>query len=113
MLFRSDGTKVVLNMAFICAIISLVNEKANEKDNSEDEKPQKYPLILDAPFSVVDKHHIKGICKSLSDNCEQIIISMMKKDYENSENFINEFVGKKYEIKKNSEFSSEICEVEV
>ena len=107
---RSTGSKTVQNFAFVTGLITLIKEKLNSKqsdelEDSEDEL-ETYPLVMDAPFSSTDNEHIENICKVLPKYVDQMILFVMAKDYAHVSNALSEFVGKKYEIVKDSEIDA-------
>ena len=73
---------------------------STDKNKEVDVGPQYYPLVMDAPFSNVDEIHIKNISKLLPKSAEQIIMAVMKKDWEPAAYVMSEFVGASYVIEK-------------
>lgn len=71
-----------------------------ETSKEANTSPQFYPLVMDAPFSNVDEIHIKNISKILSGSAEQVIIAVMKKDWEPAAGIMSPLVGKAYQIEK-------------
>jgi len=55
---------------------------------------------MDAPFSNVDETHIQNISEILPNSAEQVIIAVMKKDWDQAEKTMNKYVGKSYLISK-------------
>lgn len=105
---ESDGLKAVKSFAFISALVSLAKE--NIIDDSDMKLGQEYPLVMDAPFSNVDEIHISNICKILPDAANQVIMVLMEKDWEHAEKQLENYVGKKYTISKDTETKSYIKE---
>lgn len=111
---KSKGLETVKNFAFVTGLMKLVKEKINAKDGLEDEQTeQSYPLVLDAPFSNTDEIHINNICSVMPSYCNQIIIVVMRKDFESAKKAMVDKIGKQYNIlkKDNSETESIIEEV--
>lgn len=98
---ESEGLKAVKSFAFISGLVDLAKETlSNSKSKEADALPQYYPLVMDAPFSNVDEIHIKNISKLLPESAEQIIMAVMKKDWEPAAEVMAEFVGASYIIEK-------------
>lgn len=108
----SPGLDTVKNFAFIAGIVDLARKKANEKvgDSIDDisYNTEPYPVVMDAPFSNADEIHIANISKVLPQVAEQVILVVMKKDWEHAESTISGKVGIIYEIEKHSETNSTI-----
>ena len=85
----------------------------NDGDITDDnETAEIYPLVMDAPFSNTDDEHIKNICKTLPNFCDQIIMFIMEKDYNYAKESIEPKVGKIYQIDKVSETESTIRRID-
>lgn len=98
---ESDGLKAVKSFAFVSGLVDLAKEAlSSEKSKEADIGPQYYPLVMDAPFSNVDETHIRNISKILPASAEQVIIAVMKKDWEPAAEIMNPVVGKSYRIEK-------------
>ena len=67
-------------------------------------------MVLDAPFSQADEKHIPAISKLLASNAEQIILVVMKKDWNYAKDILNDKVGKSYLLTKESETHTNIIE---
>ena len=69
-----------------------------------------YPVVMDAPFSNVDEIHIEKISSVIPTVAEQVVLIIMKKDWEYAKNSIGDRLGMLYEISKvnNSETNSTI-----
>lgn len=108
----SPGLDTVKNFAFIAGIVDLARKKANEQvgesmdDISYSTEP--YPVVMDAPFSNADEIHIANISKVLPQVAEQVILIVMKKDWEHAEPTMSGKIGVIYEIEKHSETNSTI-----
>ena len=98
---ESDGLKAVKSFAFVSGLVDLAKESLNTgKDSAADVGPQYYPLVMDAPFSNVDEIHIENISKLLPKSASQVIMAVMKKDWEPASKVMAPFVGMSYVIEK-------------
>lgn len=95
---ESDGLKAVKSFAFIASLISMAKDRI--LDDKEMQLGQVYPLVMDAPFSNVDEIHIDNICKILPKTANQVIMAVMKKDWEYAAINLGQYVGKSYSIIK-------------
>lgn len=105
-----DGVNTILNYAFVIGLILLIKNKQDD-DILNPESDKIYPLILDAPFSTLDNQHISNICRVLAEKCNQTIIAVMPKDFNNAKNDIKELIGKSYELVKITDDVTEVKEV--
>lgn len=96
---ESEGLKAVKSFAFVSALVDIAKE-ALTTNNKANIGPQFYPLVMDAPFSNVDETHIQNISEILPNSAEQVIIAVMKKDWDQAEKTMNKYVGKSYLISK-------------
>ena len=62
-----------------------------------------YPLVMDAPFSNADETHTTNISKVLPEVAEQVIMFVMQKDWNYAERVMNDRVGCRYRLEKESE----------
>lgn len=108
----SPGLETVKNFSFIAGLVQCAKEKIVESDDYISSIQNKYPLVLDAPFSQADEKHIPAISKLLSNNAEQIILVVMEKDWNYAKDILSDKVGKKYRLKKISETHTEVIEEE-
>ena len=109
----SPGLETVKNFAFIAGLVQCAKEKIIGADGSEAEaNANSYPLVLDAPFSQADEKHVPAISKLISNNAEQIILVVMKKDWNYAKEVLDVKVGKKYTLVKMSETHSFVREEE-
>ena len=98
---ESDGLKAVKSFAFVSGLVDLAKEiLTSGEDKGIDMPPQYYPLIMDAPFSNLDDTHIKNISRILTSSAEQVIIAVMKKDWEPAAQIMKPIVGMSYTIEK-------------
>lgn len=109
---NSMGAETVKNFAFVTGLLGLMKEKLTEElfDGYDVDVPETYPLVMDAPFSNTDEVHIKNICSTIANYCEQIFIVVMNKDFKIAEEIISSKIGKIYKINKISETYAEIKE---
>lgn len=103
---ESKGLEAVKNFSFIAGLVELARDRArlvvkspfsNEPDIHTTEP---YPIVMDAPFSNVDEIHINNISGILPNIAEQVILIVMKKDWDYAEKTIGDKVGASYNICK-------------
>lgn len=108
---KSQGLGTVVNYSFVAGLMKMAKLKWNNDEFEDtDESNDVYPLVMDAPFSNTDENHIRNICKTLPDSCDQIIMFVMNKDFNYAEETIKSKIGKKYRLEKVSETESNILE---
>jgi DNA sulfur modification protein DndD len=95
---ESDGLKAVKSFAFIASLVSMAKDKI--LDDEAMKLGQVYPLVMDAPFSNVDEIHIDNICKILPHTANQVIMAVMKKDWDYAVDNLHQYVGRSYLIEK-------------
>lgn len=95
---ESDGLKAVKSFAFIASLVSMAKDKI--LDDQDMKLGQEYPLVMDAPFSNVDEIHIDNICQILPHTANQVIMAVMKKDWDYAVDNLGVYVGRSYEIEK-------------
>ena len=93
--------KAVKSFAFIATLVSMAKDKI--LDDASMKLGQVYPLVMDAPFSNVDEIHIDNICKILPHTANQVIMAVMKKDWDYASTNLNRYVGMSYEISKDKD----------
>ena len=98
---ESDGLKAVKSFAFIASLVSMAKDKI--LDDAEMQLGQEYPIVMDAPFSNVDEIHINNICKILPNTANQVIMAVMKKDWDYAADNLAGFVGMSYLISKDTD----------
>lgn len=109
----SPGLETVKNFAFIAGLVQCAKEKIIGADGTETEaNSNSYPLVLDAPFSQADEKHVPAISKLIADNAEQIILVVMRKDWNYAKDILNNKVGKSYILVKETETHTFIKEGE-
>ena len=109
----STGLSTVMNYSFVAGLLKLAKKSLVDSDDPMadiDETGESYPLVMDAPFSNTDEEHIKNICTVLPNYCDQIIMFVMKKDFQHASESISDKIGKKYVIKQINETESVIEE---
>ena len=102
---ESEGANRVKNFAFIAGLVTLAKSQIL-KDLGISSEP--YPLVMDAPFSNTDEKHTAGISKVLPKIAEQIIMFVMRKDWNYAEPMIVQHIGRKYLLNKISETFTKI-----
>lgn len=102
---ESEGLNRVKNFAFIAGLVSLAKERIIMKGekNDFDLTSEPYPLVMDAPFSNADETHTANISKVLPDVAEQVIMFVMKKDWNYAQPVMESKVGKQYQLNKITE----------
>ena len=108
---ESKGLEAVKNFSFISGLVDLARRKARQTENDDVSiSTEPYPIVMDAPFSNVDEIHIGNISTILPETAEQVILIVMKKDWEYAREKMIDKVGASYIIEKvnNSETFSKI-----
>lgn len=109
---ESGGLETVKNFAFIAGLVDLARDRIAEKSQDEyDLGTEAYPLVMDAPFSTADEKHVSNISRILPEIAEQVIMVVMEKDWTFAQIEMEERVGKKYIINKETETKSNISEI--
>lgn len=115
----SPGLETVKNFAFIAALVQVAKERIIEyrkKKNGEYDDAlftEPYPLVLDAPFSQADEKHVPAISGLISNIAEQIILVVMKKDWQFAKTSLGDKVGKFYVLEKITETHTQVRELTV
>ena len=103
---ESKGLEAVKNFSFITGLVDLARQKVREKgaeneiDSEIAKSTEPYPLVMDAPFSNADEIHIGRIASIVADVAEQVILIVMKKDWEFAKGSMQSKVGKAYLLEK-------------
>lgn len=97
----SEGEKIARNFAFIVTIMEYSRKKKAEKEGKNEVASDTLPIVLDGPFSKLGDENIRLIAKVLPEVSEQVIIFMLRKDWEYTG--LDEFVGASYSIDKDAE----------
>lgn len=108
---ESKGLEAVKNFSFISGLVDLARTKARQNESDDVSiSTEPYPIVMDAPFSNVDEIHIGNISTILPNTAEQVILIVMKKDWEYARGKMLDKVGASYIIEKvnNSETFSKI-----
>lgn len=102
---ESEGSNRVKNFAFIAGLVALAKQKITTGSGTAgfELSSEPYPLVMDAPFSNADETHTANISKVLPEIAEQVIMFVMKKDWNYAEPVMAERVGKEYHLNKLSE----------
>lgn len=113
---ESKGLEAVKNFSFIAGLVDLARQKIQDASSGTEDELDKelrdntepYPLVMDAPFSNADEIHISNISRIIPDIAEQVILIVMKKDWDIAKESLEEKVGRRYLIEKinNSETNS-------
>lgn len=98
---ESDGLKAVKSFAFIASLVSMAKDKI--LDDADMQLGQEYPIVMDAPFSNVDEIHINNICQILPGTANQVIMAVMKKDWDYAADNLDKYVGMSYLISKDTD----------
>lgn len=99
----SEGEKVARNFAFIVTIMEYSMKQKEQELQQKQSMIDTLPIVLDGPFSKLGQENIGLIARVLPDISEQVIIFMLKKDWEYTG--LDEYVGKRYVIQKRPEES--------
>lgn len=111
---KSTGLGTVVNYSFVAGLMNLAKQSiiSDEEIGDPELTNETYPLVMDAPFSNTDDEHIKNICNALPNFCDQIVMFVMKKDFNYASSSIAHKVGKMYKLVKDSETEARAEEVE-
>lgn len=77
---KGQGLTTVAAFAFVCGLTRLVRN--NSEDNSIVHTNEPYPMIIDAPFSNMDKDYIEKVSTILPSYAEQLIILVKDDNFE-------------------------------
>lgn len=107
---KSTGEGMSVIYAFLAGLLSVIkNDKSRQETNSENGKEadvqeipelESYPLVLDAPFSALDKTRISSICKVLPEVSEQIVILIKDTDGIEAKKYLADKIGICYNLVK-------------
>jgi len=103
---ESKGLEAVKNFSFITGLVDLARRKVRGEDTTDEidteiaKSTEPYPLVMDAPFSNADEIHISRIANIVPAVAEQVILIVMKKDWEFAKESMHDRVGKAYLIEK-------------
>lgn len=99
----SEGEKIARNFAFIVTIMEYSRRKKAQKQLQNEIENDTLPIVLDGPFSKLGDENIRLIAKVLPEVSEQVIIFMLRKDWEYTG--LNQYVGASYSIDKDADKS--------
>lgn len=99
----SEGEKIARNFAFIVTIMEYSRKKKAEKQGEDGSVSDTLPIVLDGPFSKLGDENIHLIANVLPQVSEQVIIFMLRKDWEYTG--LDDHVGASYQIKKDPDKS--------
>ena len=91
----STGQGLSVIFAFLSGLLDVIKENKDAKDGMPLES---YPLVLDAPFSVLDQDRIESLCDVLPKVSEQIIIFIKDVDGEIARERMSSKIGKSYKL---------------
>ncbi len=102
---ESEGLKAVKSFAFVCGLVELAKQVISSGNSDDEEatkefKPMYFPLVMDAPFSNMDTSHIRNVSDILPQSANQVIIAVMKKDWEPAAEIMSQYIGMSYSIEK-------------
>lgn len=99
----SEGEKIARNFAFIVTIMeySRKNKERKLTEQMQEDAADTLPIVLDGPFSKLGDENIRLIAGVLPKVSEQIILFMLKKDWEYTG--LGSYVGASYEIEKKAQ----------
>ncbi|WP_017754071.1 AAA family ATPase [Calidifontibacillus oryziterrae] len=95
---KGQGLSTVAAFAFVCGITKMVREKKLQDELGFSNEP--YPLVIDAPYSVMDTDYIEKVSKVLPEYAEQVIILVKDDNYETAKSIFDDMgvIGKEYTI---------------
>ncbi len=95
---KGQGLSTVAAFAFVCGITKLVREKKLKDELGFSNEP--YPLVIDAPYSVMDTDYIEKVSRVLPKYAKQVIILVKDDNYETAKSIFDEMgvVGKEYKM---------------
>lgn len=107
---KSTGQGMSVIFAFLAGLLQVIKTDKGKKSDSNSIELESYPLILDAPFSALDKQRIAAICDVLPTVSEQIIIFIKDTDGELAKKEMAGKIGKSYKLTKvgNTDMETEI-----
>ncbi len=105
---KSTGEGMSVIYAFLAGLLSVIkNDKSrqtetNQNQDSDEKIPEleSYPLVLDAPFSALDKTRISSICDVLPKVSEQVVILIKDTDGIEAKKYLNDKIGICYNLVK-------------
>lgn len=95
---ESTGEGQVLKFAFISAIVALAAKKTQEKIEFLAE-PTIAPLVLDAPYSVLDPEYQGSVAKNLASQSNQLVLMVSSGSWgQGVSDALSPYIGKEYLI---------------
>ncbi|CAH1222931.1 hypothetical protein PAECIP111892_05239 [Paenibacillus auburnensis] len=102
---KGQGLSTVSAFSFVCGITKLVREKKMNEEINYGNEP--YPLIIDAPYSVMDTDYIEKVSQVLPAYAEQLIILVKDDNFNTAKSIFEDMgvIGKEYhiELERNSD----------
>lgn len=94
---KGQGLSTVAAFSFVCGITKLVREKMGDDLLYRNEP---YPLVIDAPYSVMDTGYIESVSKILPSYAQQLIILVKDDNFETARKVFSEnnVIGKEYVV---------------
>ncbi len=108
----STGQGMCVIFAFLAGLLSVIQRNQNTNGAANSLELESYPLVFDAPFSVLDEKRIASICEFLPRVSSQIIIFVKDTDGKVAKEHLTSRLGKFYSLHKkdNDEKRTEIKE---
>ena len=102
---KSTGQGMAVIFSFLAGLLDVIKTDKGKKtevntDDTEHIELESYPLVLDAPFSALDKRRITSICKVLPNVSEQIIIFIKDTDGQIAKEEMSGKIGASYILTK-------------
>ena len=95
----NTGRRQCLSLAFISALVELASNKANFNDQLDAYFPSNdYPVVMDAPFGVLDSVSSGKLAKSLPSFASQVVCLINYASYKNIKDALDApgVIGKRY-----------------
>jgi DNA sulfur modification protein DndD len=95
----NTGRRQCLSLAFISALVELASNKANFNDQLDAYFPSNdYPVVMDAPFGVLDSVSSGKLAKSLPSFASQVVCLINYSSYKNIKDALDApgVIGKRY-----------------
>ena len=97
---KSSGQGMSVIFAFLAGLLDVIKQNQSQEKREPTIKLESYPLVLDAPFSVLDTRRISSICNVLPNVSEQIIIFIKDTDGNVVKENLQERIGATYKLVK-------------
>lgn len=102
---KSTGQGMAVIFSFLAGLLDVIKTDKGKKAITSNEEAEhieleSYPLVLDAPFSALDKQRIASICKVLPKVSEQIIIFIKDTDGNLAKEEMSGKIGASYKLVK-------------